>query len=475
MPTPQMLAQPMSAEQELCKNFILSRSSSGLFVPMGVGKTRIVLEALWQANPDHHVLIIAPKTIARSVWQDEIDKWGMTFRTKSLIVNEKGRQLSKAARHQLYDDAHFEKPTIYFINRELVYDLVQHGSIKNGKRHWLFPTVIIDEMQSFKSSNSQRFKALRKVRPLIQRLIGLTGTPAPNGLMDLWAQLYLIDQGERLGKYITHYKREYFYPTLYVNNHPVKWEARSGAKAEIMQRIKDVVMSVENSHLKLPPLVFKDYHAHMSSTEKEMYQTLLKTYVLQLEPDRYVEAVNSGVLTAKLSQMASGTLYYETGSKEYKRIHSHKLEIAEYIIQNSVSESVLLAYHFQSDREEIYNYLKKKKIDVKIFDKSPEMIKDWNNKKIPVMLIQPASAGHGLNLQDGGHSLIWYTIPWSLELYLQTNARIYRQGQKNTTTIHHLITKDTVDERIIKVLGKKESTQQTLLDAVAHFVSESKT
>lgn len=467
--TQPMKDYPLSDQQKLCKQFLLDHPFAGLFVPMGVGKTRITLEALWGQNPNHHVLVIAPKTIARSVWQDEMEKWGMTFRTKSLIVNDKGKDLTKAKRHKLYDEALDEPPTIYFINRELVVDLVNHGSVKDGQQYWAFPTIIIDEFQSFKSYNAQRFKALRKIRSGVTQLIGLTGTPTPNGLMDLWSQVYLLDGGERLGRNITAYRNQFFTPGLHMNGYPVQWIPNPNAKQQILNNIRDVVMSIDKVDFGVP-LVLNNMTAHMDEKETKMYRTLLKERVLVLDGKHIVEAVNAGVLTAKLSQMASGALYKETGSTQFKLIHTHKLELTDYIIQNTTPEPVLIAYYFQSDREMLLAYLKGQGIDARVFDKTPEMIYAWNNKQIPVMLIQPASAGFGLNLQMGGSTLIWYTIPWSLELYEQTIARLHRNGQKNPVKVYHLLTKGTIDERILPIMQKKGASQQDVLNAVMRFV-----
>lgn len=444
--------------QEYAKNFIIKNPYSALFLTMGLGKSAITLMALYELNPKGNVLIIAPKNIARSTWLDECEKWQIPIRIKSLITNEKGKDLSKKARLEGYEKIKSSPPTVYLINRELLTDLIDYFA-----PHFPFPVVVIDEFQSFKSYSSQRFKALKKVRPQIQRLIGLTGTPTPNSLLDLWAEIYLLDQGRRLGKNISTYREAFFYPTLYVNNHPVAWEPKKEAKRDIYNRISDIVISMESSSLKLPDITYNNLYCHLSEKEETLYKTMAKEQVLTIN-DEDIIASNAAVLTGKLSQMASGALYTDE-NENFKVIHEKKLELLKYILDNTSSPS-LVAYYFKSDLIMIENYLKKFKINYSVFDGSREMIARWNNKEIPVMLLQPLSAGHGLNLQNGGSTLIWYTLPWSLEAYLQTNARLYRQGQKNPVVIHHLMTKGTIDEYILKKLNKKDTSQKELLDAV---------
>lgn len=449
--------------QVQAKEFIKSRPYCGLFLDMGLGKTLITLSALYDLNPKGHVLVIAPKNIARSTWFDEIEKWNIPIRTKSLIVDEEGKGLKKEDRLKLYEEVLNDPPTMYFINRELVVDLVKNRPKVEGEKVWPYPNVVIDEMQSFKTYNSKRFKALQKVRPNIERLIGLTGTPTPNGLMDLWSQIYLMDEGTRLGRNITAYRESFFRPGLHINGYPVEWIPLHWSEDEIHKRISDLVISIKNTNLKLPKCTFNNVFVHMDDKEMAMYNKLMKTSVLEIG-DEQVTAVNTAVLTAKLSQMASGALYVNE-NHDYEIIHERKLEQCEYIIRNTGSP-VIVAYHFKSDLKMIKDYLIKMGHDAQKFDGSPEMIHKWNRGEVPVMLIQPASAGHGLNLQDGGHTLIWYTIPWSLESYLQTNARLHRQGQKNPVVIHHLMTKGTIDRRILKAIDKKDTSQKALLEAV---------
>lgn len=449
---------PMHDYQKYAMNFIITHPYCGLFLEMGMGKTYTTLMALCNLNLKSHVLVIAPKNIARSTWIDEIEKWQIPFRTKSLIVKPNGKNFTKKERLEIYQQVLNDPPTVYFINRELIPDLVSNLPV------WPFPNVVIDESQSFKTYNSKRFKALKSIRPFVERMILLTGTPTPNGLMDLWSQIYLLDQGYRLGNFITRFREQYFYPTLYVQGHPVGWELKSGAETEIYRRISDIVISMKNTKLQLPKLTMNDVYVHMDESEMKLYQRMKKDQVLTFDKVGDVTAVNAAVLAAKLSQMASGALYTDE-KRNFKIIHKKKLEQVAYILRNLDSPAII-AYHFQSDLIMLEKYLKDVGIDAYRFDGSPEMIHTWNEGKIPVMLLQPASAGHGLNLQQGGHTLIWYTMPWSLEEYLQCNARLYRQGQSEHTVIHHILCKGTIDERIHNILQKKDASQSALIEAV---------
>lgn len=458
---------PLHDYQIYAKNWILNKPYCGLFLKMGLGKTSIVLESLYELNPNGHVLIIAPKTIARCTWINEIQKWGMDFRTQSLIVNEKGKQLTKKQREEIYDAIPNSEPTVYFINREMLTNLYN----RFPDRNWPFTTVIIDESQSFKSYKSSRFKTMQKIRPWVYRLVLLTGSPSPKGPMDLWSQIWLLDMGKRLGKNITAYRNKYFNPgRVMVNNYPVTWNPKPGAEDQIYQQISDLVISMKNTNLTLPPVTYNKAYVELDPDETKLYKDFTKTYVFNVDDNMQIEAANAAVLSNKLSQMASGALYTDTEKHEYVGIHAKKLEMCEYIINNT-DGCVLIAYKFISDKDMLMNYLPEHDIEPVVFDGSPEMEKAWNNKEYPVMLIQPASCGFGLNLQDGGETLIWYTMPWSLEQYEQTNARIYRQGQKNPVIIHHIMTKRTIDEKILAALQDKDLTQQRLIDSIEAVIS----
>ena len=465
--------------QEMAKQFLMSHPKAGLFLDVGFGKTLTTLAALMELGQHNmlspYILVIAPKAIARSTWIDEMQKWGINACYESLIVNEKGKQLSKEKRYEKYEQILSHPPAIYFINRELIVDLIQWHI--DNKKPWPFQTVIIDELQSFKSAKSQRFKYMKKISPYIHRFIGLTGTPQPNGIMDLWAEIYMMDNGARLGKTISEYQRNYFTPGLTVNNITVSWNPRPGAEQAIYSKIKDVVISVQNPNLKLPTVTYNDMYCYMDQKETDLYKEFIKEKIITIG-DVDITAANAGVMQAKLSQIASGTLYTEperTSSTcpPYERIHTKKLEHLEYIVNNTTSP-VLVAYHFKSDLAEIMKYFSNDSSlpTPQKFDGSPEMIHKWNAGQIPLMLLQPASAGHGINIQDGGHTLVWYTLPWSLEEYIQTNGRLNRQGQKYPVVIHHLLTHGTIDRRILTALKNKDCNERALMDAVSMTLND---
>lgn len=460
---------PLHDYQQYAKQFIIDHPYCGLFLDCGLGKTLITLSAFYEINPNGHVLIIAPKNIARSTWLDEIKKWHIPIRTKSLLVNEKGKKLSKKKRLELYNQIPTDPPTVYFISRDLISDLIKNMPVIDKRPIWYFPNIIIDEVQSFKSYKSERFKSLQRVLPCVSRLVGLTGTPTPNGLMDLWSEIYLLDMGQRLGKNITAYRNTFFNPGRYANGYPIEWIPKPGAEEEIHRRIADIVISIKNTNLKLPEVTYNNVSVYMDDDEMKLYKEFIKTQVLELENDVTLIAANAAVLQGKLSQMASGAIYIDD-KHNYKIIHKKKLEQCEYIIENT-GGPVLIAYHFQSDKDMLLDYFP----DAKCFDGSPEMQAEWNAKQIPIMLIQPASAGFGLNLQNGGSTLIWYTLSWSLEEYIQTNKRLHRQGQTQSVIIHHLLTARTVDERILAALNKKDMTQSELLEAVKATIDDALT
>lgn len=465
--------------QIVAKDFLIQHPKAGLFLDVGFGKTITTLSALMELASkgmiSGHILIIAPKAIARSTWIDEMAKWGINANYVSLIVNEKGKQLTKAKRVAIYEEIATHPAAFYFINKEMISDLVKWH--QDNKKPWPFPTIIVDELQSFKSHKSNRFKSLKAVENATTRFIGLTGTPIPNGLMDLWSEVYLMDGGVRLGKNITAYRDTYFNPGLVVNGITVSWRPKYDAEDVIYNKISDIVISIKNPNIKLPQVTYNDVYCFMDDDEMAKYKALVKDQVLDLKDengnDISIEAANAAVLSAKLSQMASGTLYIDE-SLQYTVIHQRKLEQLEYIINNTNSP-VLVAYHFKSDKEQIMKYLTGLSIDARIFDGSPEMIHEWNQGNIQVMLLQPASAGHGINIQDGGHTLVWYTLPWSLEHYIQTCGRLNRQGQKHPVMIHHLLTYGTIDKHILSAIHKKDTSERALMDAVAASVNDDTT
>ena len=502
---------PLHDYQIEAKEFIKTHPYCALYLDMGMGKTLTTLCALLDLKPEGHILVIAPKTIARATWTDEINEWEIPVRTESLLVDEKGNALSRKKRREKYAEIYTNRPSMYFLNRELLSDLIKY--ITENKLAWPFPTVVIDEMQGFKSPKSERFKSLKKMRPQIKRVIGLSGTPSPNGLLDLWSQIYLLDMGARLGKTQTYYKNTFFDVAQMYNGYAVKWTPKPimpklnfelwikevynmtadnymflpesdkvginqdyqqylaqpamSAEDTIYSRINDICMSMKNTTVKMPQLIMQDVYVTMDEDEKKLYKELKDHSVLEFGDDTATIAANAAVLSAKLLQLASGTLYTDDVSEEggyrtFKEIHRKKIDMCNYIVENTNSP-VLIAYHFKSDAKRLLESID----GAVLFDKTPQMIHDWNDGKIKVLLIQPASAGHGLNLQKGeGHTMIWFTIPWSLEEYQQTNARLYRQGQKNNVTIYRLFTKGTLDAKVANAIKGKAMTQESLLDAI---------
>lgn len=351
------------------------------------------------------------------------------------------------------------KADIYIINRENVQWLVEKSGIPFD-----YDTVIIDELSSFKNGQAKRFRSLMKVRPRVKRMIGLTGTPASNGLMDLWAEFRLLDMGQRLGRFITHYRNEYFTPDKRNGMVIFSYRPLPGAEERIYEKISDMTISMKAAdHLNMPELISSELTVRLSEKERERYDTLKDDLVLAL-PDGEITAANAASLTNKLSQMANGAVYTDDGSVSY--IHDRKIDALEDLIEAAIGKPVLVAYWFRHDLERIKERLHSLHILFSEMDKASS-IRRWNNGEIPVGLIHPASAGHGLNLQSGGSAIIWFGLTWSLELYQQTNARLWRQGQNSKTVVlQHIIAENTIDKRILKALSEKDTTQQSLIDAV---------
>ena len=432
--------------QSYAAEFIISHPVCALMLDMGLGKTVITLSALLLLLYDYflsgRVLVIAPKRVAEDTWGRELEKWehlaGLTM--SKVLGTEKEREAALLA------DA-----DIYVINRENVAWLCEN-------HEWNFDTVVIDELSSFKSNKAQRFKALKKVRPKIARIIGLTGTPAPNGLLDLWPQMYLLDMGKRLGRFIGGYREQFFLPDKRNRDIIYSYKPKAGAEQKIYKLISDICISMKAcDYLEMPPLVSSRVEVTMSEKEKRLYAAMESEMVLSVGEDE-LDAGNAAALTGKLLQMANGAVYGE--DRKVLEIHQRKLDALEDLIEAANSKPLLVAYWFKHDRDRI-----KKRFDIRDID-TTEDIADWNAGKIPVALIHPASAGHGLNLQDCGSTIVWFGLTWSLELYQQLNARLWRQGQKNTVVIEHLITRGTVDEDVMSVLEKKDATQSALIEAV---------
>lgn len=462
--------------QEVVKDYIVQHPKCGIFLTMGGGKSLCTLSALAEIRPVGHILVVAPINIARSTWVDEIDKWGFPLRAKSLIVNDNDKKLSKAKRLEGYANIFTDPPTMYFINVDLIKDLIDQMPTQriNGKRTimWPFQTVIIDESQTLKGYDGVRFKALKKVAPATVRFIELTGTPTPNGLEDLWSQMFLLDGGLALGENITEYRTRFFQPDLIIQGHVKRWKPRPGAEQEIYARVRHKVMSAQNTSIPMPDVSVDDVSVVLNQDALDAYKEFTKELVLDLaDPDPLnpgtitITADNAAILYGKQLQFASGTMYTDE-QHNYAVVHEEKLAMADYLIRNNGSSPVIMAYKYKSDRAQLLKYLAAAGHTVEAFDGSRDMIARWNAGSIPVMLLQPASAGHGLNLQDGGHTLIWYTLPDSLEHYQQTNARLARMGQQHPVQIWRLITKGTRDEKMPTMLLRKQLVQDGLLDAV---------
>ena len=434
--------------QEYAIRYIETHPISALLIDMGLGKTSITLTAICNLLFDSFevckVLVIAPLRVAKNTWTDEIKKWEhLSTLTYSLIVGNENERLS----------ALNEKADIYIINRENVDWLVNKSGYKFD-----FDMVVIDELSSFKNHQSKRFKSLMKVRPLVKRIVGLTGTPSSNGLMDLFAEFKILDMGKRLGYFIGQYRNTYFKPDKM--NGPIVYSYKPLPNAEnaIYEKISDITVSMKaNEYLKMPELLTSNYVVELSNSEKNQYDEMKKSLVLEIT-DGEITASNAASLSNKLCQLSNGAIYDD--EQNIVEIHNRKLEALEDIIESMNGKPLLIAYWYRHDLERIKSRFSVREI------KTNEDISDWNDGKIPVALIHPASAGHGLNLQNGGSTLVWFGLTWSLELYQQTNARLYRQGQKNTVVIQHIITKGTIDEQILKALQKKNKTQADLIDAV---------
>lgn len=389
------------------------------------------------------VLVIAPLRVARETWGEEIRKWDHLRNIRYQIAVGNEAQRLKALNTEA---------DVYIINRENVEWLARNCSLS-------FDMIVIDELSSFKNHQIKRFKALMKLREKAKRVVGLTGTPCSNGLMDLFAEFKVLDMGQRLGRTITGYRNEFFLPDKRNGQVVYSYKIQPGAEERIYARINDITISMKaKDYLKMPELVMNDYFVTLSAGERKTYDTLKKEMVVSLG-DKEIDAVNSATLSGKLLQMASGAVYDDTGQSI--DIHSGKLDALEDIVESANGKTVLVAYWFKADKERI-----QKRFPNAREIKSDKDIHDWNDGKIELALIHPASAGHGLNLQKGGHLLVWFSLTWSLELYEQTNGRLYRQGQTKTTVITHIVAKDTIDEQVIKALKNKSKTQTSMIDAV---------
>lgn len=471
--------------QAYATEFILSHEIAAILLQMGLGKSVITLTAireLLDKGEVRKVLVIAPLRVARDTWPEEIQKWDHLWGISwSVAVGSPGERRA----------ALMAGAQITMINRENVPWLVEQSGVP-----FCWDMVVVDELSSFKNWQAKRFRALMKVRPLVKRIVGLTGTPSPNGYMDLFAEYRLLDLGERLGRFIGRYREAYFSPDRWGNGQVFSWKLRPGAEEAIWRKIRDITVSMKSvDHLKMPECVYNRVVVHMNERERKQYETLKEELILHVlqkrskgternkgtasaryaeggttepsptfRPDSSemltIDAKNASVLCGKLSQLANGAVYSDDGKVAH--IHDRKLDALEDLIESANGNPLLVAYWFQHDLWR----MKERFPDLRVLQ-SPEDFRDWNAGKIPVAAIHPASAGHGLNLQAGGSTLVWFGLTWSLELYQQTNARLWRQGQRaETVVIHHIVTEDSIDEQIMAALGRKDRSQESLINAV---------
>lgn len=435
--------------QQRAKDYIVEHKAAGLFLEMGLGKTIITLTAVNELMYDRfeitRALVIAPLRVASTVWAEEAEKWTHTRHLRIAKVLGSRQQRTEA----LHRDA-----DIYVINRENVPWLVEYL----GGR-WPFDMVVIDELSSFKSPQAARFKALRKVMPAVKRVVGLTGTPAPNGLIDLWSQIYLLDRGEALGKTLGGYRERYFTPGRRNGYTVFDWHLKQGAEKAIFRAIEPLCVSMRaQDYLTLPERSERLIWADMDVSAVRFYEKLKQEHAAMLA-ECEITAQNAAVVIGKLMQVANGAIYDD--QHQAQRIHDAKLQCLEELIEAANGQPVVVCYTFKHDLQRLMEKFPEARTI-----STPDDVKAWNEGKIPVLLIHPASAGHGLNLQKGGHIMIWFGLTWSLEQYQQANARLHRQGQEMPVQIYHILTRGTVDERVMRILEQKEVGQDALIDAV---------
>ena len=444
--------------QNYCVDYIKTHPEALIFLDCGLGKTVISLTAIKDLMFDRfevgRVLVVAPLRVAKNVWPEEKENWDHTSSLRMSVITGTAKQREAALR---------TPADIYVINRENVCWLVNW--LDTERIPWPFDMVVIDEISSFKNHQSLRWKAMRKVRPKIKRIVGLTGTPASNGLMDLWAEAFLIDKGERLGRFLGQYREAFFRPdamnpytgTVY------SYEPLPGAEERIYKKISDIAVSMKAlDYLDMPECISVVHRVDMEPNEWAVYDQMKSELLTELDGEE-IDAANAAVLTGKLLQMANGAVYGEDGT--VKQLHDRKLLMLEDLIEQANGQNVLVAYWYQHDRQRIIEHLTALGYTPRDIRADGD-IADWNAGKIQIGLISPASAGHGLNIQKGGHILIWFSMVWSLEMYQQTNARLWRQGQKEVVTIHHIVARDTVDEDVMDALERKDTTQRNLIAAV---------
>lgn len=440
--------------QVYATEYILTHPIAAVLLDMGLGKSVITLTAIFDLTLDsflvRKVLVIAPLRVARDTWPAELEKWDHLKGLKYTVAV--GSEVQRKT-------ALMKRAQVYIINRENVEWLISRSAIPFD-----FDMVVIDELSSFKSHQAKRFKSLLKVRPKIKRIVGLTGTPSSNGLMDLWAEYRLLDMGQRLGRFIGRYREDFFVPDKRNQQVIFSYKPKPGAEEAIYRLISDITISMKGTdYLKLPELVINEVPVKLSEKEMKTIDTMKRDLITTVKGEE-ITAANAAALSGKLLQMANGAVYDDNGTVLH--IHDRKLDALEDLIEGANGKPVLISYWFKHDLYRI-----QKRLDVEVLSTS-DSIKRWNDGEIPLAVIHPASAGHGLNLQAGGSTLVWFGLTWSLELYQQTNARLWRQGQKETVVIHHLIAKGTIDERVMKALNDKNNTQSALIDAVKATLKE---
>lgn len=452
----------LHAYQERAVSFIKETPSCALWVDMGLGKTVSVLTALSDLFSQFEVgrvLIIAPLRVARTTWPAEIERWEHTRHLSYRVI--------KGTPEQRLNTLKRDRSNIHIINRELVPWLVEaiqkepmlQANIAEGG--WPYDMVVIDEASSFKSSKTRRFKALRKALPHIDRLVELTGTPASNGLLDVWAQVFLLDRGERLGKTFTGYRDRYFVGDY----HGYTWALKKDAEQKIYDRLDDLCLTLSaDDYLELPKRVDNVVDIEIPEKARATYQQLERDFLAEIG-DETVEILHAAALTNKLLQFANGAIYTDE-EKNWRTVHDAKLAALAELVDEAAGQPLLIAHNYRTDEHRILEAFPQ----AEVIGKNPETIKRWNRGEIPMMLAHPASAGHGLNLQDGGNTVVWFGLNWSLELYLQFNARLHRQGQTKPVIVHHLVAQNTVDEAVMAALARKDTTQRALLDALKHDI-----
>lgn len=440
--------------------YLKTHPIAALLLDCGLGKTSITLTAiadlLFDSFEVHRVLVIAPVRVAKFSWPDELEKWDhLSHLTYAVAIGTPKQRM----------DALKSKADITIINRENIQWLVE----KSGYR-WDFDMIVADEISSFKNHQSKRFRALMKVRPKVKRIAGLTATPSSNSLMDLFAEFKLLDMGERLGKFITQYRTRYFQPDKTNGQIVYSYKPLPGAEKAIYKQISDITISMRaEDHLKMPKLIRTEYPAVMDEKETEKYEEMKKTLILQME-DKEITAANAAALVSKLSQLSSGAIYTDDGQTAV--IHSRKLDALEDIIESANGKPILVAYWFRHERKRIEERLSQLKTPFAGLD-SDDGIHRWNSEELAVGLMHPMSVGHGVNIQNGGSTIVWFSLPWSYELYTQACGRLWRQGQKaETVVVMHIMTRKTIDERILKALANKGNTQNALIEAVKAEIGE---